>query len=202
MLMPYVPLPVEWYRKQLVQDWQSRIATGRDVYQSQVEEAHRYSLIVGCADFFRPGARDVLDIGCGDGILQQRIRYDHYVGIDMSVAAIAKAQARQAPQAEFIVSAAETYDADRRFDVIVFNESLYYMPEPMRIIERVRGWLAPDGIIVVCMFKTYLARRLWHALEKTDLVELTSVEAVNDEGFTSVVKAFRQPGGRQSVAGA
>ncbi|MBK6296437.1 MAG: class I SAM-dependent methyltransferase [Rhodoferax sp.] len=103
-LMPYFPLPWEPYRKALVRDSEKRYASGRWDYMNDIAEAHRYSIIVGGCEYCTPPERRVLDVGCGDGILQQRLRYSGYVGVDMNAAAISRAQARGASGATSVVA--------------------------------------------------------------------------------------------------
>lgn len=52
-LMPYFPLPQEWYRRILAADSEKRYASGRWDYLADVSEAHRYSLIIGCAECYK-----------------------------------------------------------------------------------------------------------------------------------------------------
>jgi 2-polyprenyl-3-methyl-5-hydroxy-6-metoxy-1,4-benzoquinol methylase len=76
---------------------------------------------------YRPGG-SLLDVGCGEGVLQRRLRalgYARYLGIDSSEEAIARAQTERDARTEFRCADAETYMPQDRFDVIVFNEVLY-----------------------------------------------------------------------------
>jgi SAM-dependent methyltransferase len=192
--MPLIPLPSEWYRRLLVNDSEKRYATGRWDYMRGSAEAHRYSLIAGCAGYYVPGPRRILDVGCGDGILQERIGYTHYVGVDMNAAAIARARSRENGSTSFVLADARRYEPPGTYDVLVFNESLYYMPEPMSVVAHYRRFVVESGVIIVCMFQTNLARKLWKRLGSTDLVELTMAKVSNDWGFASVIKVFGQPG--------
>lgn len=190
-LMPYFPLPWEPYRKALVRDSEKRYESGRWDYMNDIAEAHRYSIIVGCCEYFTPSERRVLDVGCGEGILQKRMTYSDYVGVDVNAAAIASAQARGAIRATFVVSdAAEGFQAAGSFDAIVFNESLYYIRNPVEVFARCRQSLSPGGIIVVCMFQTYLARQLWNKLRAFGMEELTTVKISNELGFSSIVRVY------------
>jgi len=154
---------------------------------------HRYGVIIGCANFFRPGAIELLDVGCGSGVLQQRMACARYVGVDMNACAIAEAEARSSETVKFLCAPVESYAVPGSFDVIVFNESLYYMPDPVAILRRHLQHLKPGGVVVVCMFRTYLARRIWRTIDRLDVAELTSVELVSDLGFSSIVKVLALP---------
>jgi SAM-dependent methyltransferase len=192
VVMPYIPLPGEWYRKLLVADSERRYATRRWNYLGDASEMHRYGAIIACASFFRPGQVDVLDVGCGSGVLQQRMHCARYVGVDMNASAIAEAKARESATVQFLHAPVESYTVPGQFDVIVFNESLYYMPNPVGILQRHLQHLKPGGVVVICMFRTYLARKIWQSIGRLDIDELTSVELVSDTGFSSIVKALGQ----------
>ena len=117
-------------------------------------EIGRYAVVSGyCAHL---EARSVLDIGCGEGALAESLRgagLEDYVGVDFSPVAIAKAQAKGLPNARFVVGDAHTHRPDRRFDVIVFNEVLYYLDRPQRAVSRLANWLEPNGLIIVSVFR-------------------------------------------------
>ena len=189
-IMPFITLPGEWYRKVLVRDSEKRYASGRWAYMKEVAESHRYSLIIGCCEYYQSGDRKVLDVGCGEGILQRRMAYAEYLGVDMNAEAISLAMSREDEHTRFVLAPAETYQPASQYDVIVFNESLYYIPNPIAVFEHYRACLAPDGIVVVCMFQTNLARRIWKKLSSIDMVELTAIKISNELGFASVVKVY------------
>lgn len=191
-LMPLIPLPAEWYRKILASDSENRYATGRWDYLRDITESYRYSIIRGCCEYFKSGNPRILDVGCGEGVLQERCTYSKYVGIDMNSAAIGRAKAREDSKTEFVLSPARDYRARDVFDVIVFNESLYYIQDPIEVFQQYRSYLAADGIVIVCMFQTNLARRIWKVLSRMDLVELCSTKIVNDRGFASIVRVYAE----------
>ena len=190
-LLPFFPVPKEWYRKILVHDSDRRYVAGRWAYMNEAAEAHRYSLISGCCEFFTSQDRKVLDIGCGEGILHARIKYQKYIGVDSNTLAIQLAKGRQDEKTIFIQCPAEVFQPESTFDVIVFNEYLSYLKDPSEVVNRYRKYLAPDGILVICMFQIYLARQICQQLSKLGLNELTAVKISNELGFASVIKAFR-----------
>ena len=117
-------------------------------------EIGRYAVVGGyCANL---AARSVLDVGCGEGLLAEslvRTGIEDYVGVDFSPVAIAMAQAKGIPGARFIVGDADDCSLDRRFDIIVFNEVLYYLDRPQRAVSRLADWLEPEGHIIVSVFR-------------------------------------------------
>ena len=174
-IMPFIPLPGEWYRKLLVRDSDKRYVSGRWAYMKEVAESHRYSLIIGCCEYYKSRDRKILDVGCGEGILQRRMAYTEYLGVDMNAEAISLAKSREDEHTRFFLTPAESYQPASLYDVIVFNESLYYIPNPLTVFEHYRAALAPDGIVIVCMFQTNLARRIWKKLSMNNMVELTAI---------------------------
>ncbi len=89
-------------------------------------------MIVGLLAERGPSAT-ILDVGCGDGVLYQRFRpigCERDVGIDMSDVAVSMAAEGARPEAEFVAGDAAVYQPESTFDAIVFNEVLYYFPDP------------------------------------------------------------------------
>jgi 2-polyprenyl-3-methyl-5-hydroxy-6-metoxy-1,4-benzoquinol methylase len=117
-----------------------------------LNELGRYSAIIGYCRDFNPHAA-VLDIGCGEGILQRLLSptYSKYLGVDLSQAAIdrAAAAAADADNTKFVAGDARDFAPEEHFDVVVFNECLYYFEEPLAITQRYEGCLNKSGIFLV-----------------------------------------------------
>ena len=150
---------------------------------------------------FAPHGR-ILDVGCGEGVLQEHLSsYGDYTGIDIFPATLAKAQPRADARTRFVEADARTFTPDQPFDLIVWNECLYYLQDPIATIARYRDFLAPSGVIIVSMFyQTYLTRRLFRRLS----VLGTPVAALllsNDEGATWGVRAYRPHTAAASATG-
>jgi len=94
----------------------------------------------------------VLDIGCGSGRLAQLLAPvgpARYVGVDLSSAALQRAQALGLSGCEFVRGDFETWLPTERFDVVVFNESIGYARDPAATVRRFFGCLiSPLGFIV------------------------------------------------------
>jgi 2-polyprenyl-3-methyl-5-hydroxy-6-metoxy-1,4-benzoquinol methylase len=140
------------------QAWDDQYARGDWDYLGRLQESSRYSAIIGYITLLqREGA--LLDVGCGDGILYARIKHlgCAYTGVDISEVATSRLQARhQDASATFIAADGDQYIPTRLFDLIVFNESLYYLQEPLKALQRYAAALKPHGVLIV---STYMASR-------------------------------------------
>jgi SAM-dependent methyltransferase len=170
-----VPSPARWERE---------YASGRWSYLGAIDELAHYSVIVGYYAFLKPGG-SVLDVGCGEGILQTRLSphgYCRYLGIDFAAGAIQRVAQRADPATEFRVADAASFTTNEKFDAIIFNESLYYFQDPVRVVERYMGFLASDGIIIVSMEVARNRVAIWNAIG-TVLKAIDETTAFNSAGL-------------------
>jgi trans-aconitate methyltransferase len=119
-------------------------------------------VLAGYVKALNPGAA-VLDVGCGDGIFRTHLEdaaFSRYVGIDFPEA-IARAAARADARTSFGASDMRTYVPDGKFGAIVFNESLYYVDDPIGELRRYSGFLEPDGVFLVSMHRKSKSERIW-----------------------------------------
>ena len=142
-------------------------------------ELPRHLLVAGLARHYAPGG-SVLDIGCGTGGLTGPLRTAFagtsltYLGIDLSTLALEQAAARTVAaeqpgdsiDARFVQADFDEYRPDRSFDAVIFSESLYYAPEPLRTIRRYTDALADDGIVIVSMWRRPSRQRVWRVLRR------------------------------------
>ncbi|MEU7482111.1 class I SAM-dependent methyltransferase [Lentzea sp. NPDC042327] len=134
--------------------WDAQYARGEWDHLAGLGEQAYYAVIVGYGTFFAPGG-SVLDVGCGEGVLHSRWLphgYERYVGLDISEVAVRRLAQRVDERTEFRAADADTHTPDGKFDVIVFNESLYYLTDPLAALERYERALTPDGVVIVSMF--------------------------------------------------
>jgi SAM-dependent methyltransferase len=134
--------------------WDAEYGDGRWAYMGKQHETGRYWALIGHMSSFGRGG-EYLDVGCGDGVLFERFKplgYQRYVGVDISDVAIEKLRLHNDDRTNFNQADAEVYEPAGRFDVIIFNESLYYLRAPVRSLERYARSLKPGGCIIVSTY--------------------------------------------------
>jgi SAM-dependent methyltransferase len=147
--------------------WEHQYETGHWDFLHTLGELGRFSVLVGYLHELKPNGA-VLDIGCGEGLLFKRLQTtsrSQYLGLDISAAAIEKARA--AGTGPFMCVDAEHFVVSDSYDVIVFNESLYYFTDPVGTVVRYASALRPDGIMIVSTFlRSRRGRAILRALKR------------------------------------
>jgi 2-polyprenyl-3-methyl-5-hydroxy-6-metoxy-1,4-benzoquinol methylase len=77
--------------------------------------------------------------------------YSKYVGIDLSESAISVAQQHANERSTFLAADCEEYLPTQQFDVIVFNEVLCCLRDPLRTVDRYARALNPGGVLLVSL---------------------------------------------------
>jgi len=103
----------------------------------------------------------ILDLGCGSGSTGNELdasAYASYVGVDISGVAIARAQQRsednrRADKNRYQQSDIFSYVPDQSFDVILFRDSIYYIPRRhiRAMLRRYAQYLRDGGVFIVRM---------------------------------------------------
>jgi SAM-dependent methyltransferase len=125
--------------------WDSIEKTPGDIVYSYVE---KYS---------RGGS--ILDLGCGSGNTGCELdvnSYREYVGIDISDVALEKARQRsescqRSGKNRYAQADIAAYVPDMKHDVILFRESIYYIPRRQirGTLEKYAGFLKKDGVLII-----------------------------------------------------
>ncbi|MBI5624568.1 MAG: methyltransferase domain-containing protein [Elusimicrobia bacterium] len=102
-----------------------------------------------------------LEIGCAEGVFTEKLaaRAERLAALDVSPVALERARARLAgrPGVAFVEADVRDWPGPGAYacDLIVVGDVLYYLDKPMvrRTFEetfgRIRGWLAPGGLLVL-----------------------------------------------------
>lgn len=147
------------------QRWEAEYRDERWAFLNRLEEMGRYAVLAGYVRRLKPGGA-VLDVGCGEGLLREDLgaACARYVGVDVSPEAVRRAQPRADARTRFVAATAETFEPEGRFDVVVFNECLYCFDDPLEVLRRYAGFLAPGGLVMASMYAEARPRRIWRAL--------------------------------------
>lgn len=135
----------------------------------------------------------ILDVGCGDGVLFSMLRrfpLAEYHGIDVSEEAITRVRslalptsgARAPSRVVFSRADFESFVPPRRYDVIVFNNSLMYADDPLWALERFANHLAPGGFIVASLCYNRWQYPIWKRIHRR-FTTLHSVDVTNEQGL-------------------
>ncbi len=160
-----------------------------------VAELGRYSIITGYTTFFCKQPR-ILDLGCGEGILQQKYApgsYLHYTGIDFSDVAIANAQQLANQTTEFITGDLNKLNIAGSYDTIIYNESIYYLKDPKAAIQALFPHLNENGIIIFSIVDKHgkVQTDLWNEIN-TVLNLVDSTRVYNNQGHSWTIQVYKR----------
>ncbi|MBB6235514.1 2-polyprenyl-3-methyl-5-hydroxy-6-metoxy-1,4-benzoquinol methylase [Pedobacter sp. AK013] len=139
-----------------------------DYLYAEAEKDHYLAIV----DLFKKyGSDKVLDVGCGQGVLYHYIKAAeagplNYLGIDISGNAVRKAKA-SFPETNFQQLDFDYQKLEGKFDVIIFNETLYYFNRPLSIIQKCIDENLNNGgyfIISMCDFTGHEV--IWQKLKQ------------------------------------
>jgi SAM-dependent methyltransferase len=135
----------------------------------------------------------ILDLGCGSGNTATELSsdaYTHYVGVDISAEALAKAAKRteasgRANKNQFACADFLSFEPAETFDVILFRESMYHIPigKIRSILDKYCSYLTSNGVFIVRMFLLENEKLKWRPAKMIEIIEA---------GF-DVVEKYRQP---------
>jgi SAM-dependent methyltransferase len=146
-------------------DWDRQFAAGAWSYLGSLNELAHHSVVAGyVAHLGKPAS--VLDVGCGEGNLRRLLPHNtRYLGTDWSVVAIKQARRREGDSTHFVVADAENYVPEQAFDIVIFNECLYYFRSAADTLNRYALHLKPGGHFIVSMYDTEGNQRIWQEIE-------------------------------------
>lgn len=103
-----------------------------------------------------PGAKKILDIGCGDGYLASRLALAFpgasVVGVDQEAGGIriAREKCSGIPNVKFVVSTCEALEfEDRSFDVVVLADVIEHLGNPDGMVAEIGRVLSRDGTAII-----------------------------------------------------
>lgn len=135
--------------------WDEEYEAGRWAFLRSLPESGRYG-IIGMWLTLTKSVDEVLDIGCGEGLLYERLQpmgVKRYVGMDLSPASleIANVDPSIASLRAGDMHTFEPKDGEQ-FSAIVFNEVLHFAEDPAAVVARYVPFLEEDGVIALSMY--------------------------------------------------
>ena len=134
--------------------WNAEYASGR---WDKLDQTLGDSLYLPLERYGNGGS--ILDLGCGSGNTGTELAantYHDYTGVDISDVAIDKARKRaeedgRTDKNRYIQSDIFNYEPTQRFDVILFRDSIYYVPGPKvkGMLDRYLKFLKRGGVFIV-----------------------------------------------------
>jgi SAM-dependent methyltransferase len=102
---------------------------------------------------------DLLDLGCGSGSTANEIAIDTYrtyLGVDISDVAVGKAIRKteengRSDKNRFVQADCFGYATNDRYNIILFRDSIYYLPRRKikRMLDRYAEYLKENGVFIV-----------------------------------------------------
>jgi len=137
--------------------WNKEFATGHwDCLENTTDDIIYQYLVKYCKN------GSLLDLGCGSGNTGCELEesaYHDYTGVDISDVAIQRAHTRcdvtgRIRKNRYFQGDITTYTPDRTYDVILFRESIPYIPKSAirRQLERYAHYLKDDGVFIIRWF--------------------------------------------------
>ncbi|MDX2129515.1 MAG: methyltransferase domain-containing protein [Chloroherpetonaceae bacterium] len=173
--------------------WQEQYAKGEWAWLRNIDELAHHSILAGYFLYLKHGG-SLLDMGCGEGLLQERLNpndYSEYLGIDFSEP-IKIASLKNTEKTRFEIGDMNTFSTSKLFDAIAFNESIYYLEKVGEAFQRYENFLKPDGVFLVSIFEKGNHQPIWNELQaKYEVLDSVTVTNSVGTGWTCKVLARR-----------
>ena len=119
----------------------------------RVADIKRLNFIIEVLRQKLPTGAEVLDVGCGNGVISRSLGAQGFNvrGVDVSDKAIAKAKSLNTlPNVRFEVVSAEQLVAEgNRYYAVICSEVLEHLHDPSVLLQTLKESLHPDGILIV-----------------------------------------------------
>jgi SAM-dependent methyltransferase len=173
--------------------WNRAYASGDWDWLRNLDEMAHHAVLAGYAATLKPDRR-VLDMGCGTSRFHAQLRgcYREYVGVDFAEP-VRQAALLANERTHFEAGDMNDYVPTGIFDLIVFNESLYYLVDTLGGLQRYERYLAPDGVLLISMYGKESNDAIWNKVQSRYVV-LDSVMMTNRSGVSWTTEALVPPG--------
>ena len=147
-------------------EWDSLYSQGESNRYQTLEQLPRYWMIRGLLEWVGSGL-DVLEIGCGVALVPAAFSngfFASYTGLDVSPVALNQA-AQRFPAGKYLQGKAEdTVFTNESFDVLILNETIYYLRPFPDVFTRYLGYLRPGGYAILSI--THIERETLNVFEE------------------------------------
>jgi ubiquinone biosynthesis O-methyltransferase len=120
---------------------------------NRIADIKRLDFIIAALKARLPEGAEVLDVGCGNGVISRSLGAQGFTvkGIDVSAKTIEKAKSlNKYPNVQFDVISAEQLVADgHRYHAVICSEVLEHLNDPGKLLYVLRQSLTDDGILIV-----------------------------------------------------
>jgi len=174
--------------------WEKQYSSGAWDYLESDKEREHYLVIV---DFLKKHIEhgDVLDIGCGTGVLYKYLSSNNaldnkiYHGIDISENAVLTAR-KNYSKIEFNVLDYQSEAINKVFDCIIFNETLYYFKNAGATLKKcVHENLHKNGKLIVSMVDYGHHHLIWEFIDSNYQI-LDQKTVTNEDGVSWTIKVL------------
>jgi trans-aconitate 2-methyltransferase len=128
----------------------------------------------------------VLDLGCGtaelSALLHQRLGARRTLGVDASENMLEQARAFAVAGVELRHARIEELEIAERFDLVLSNSVLHWVPEHPMVLARMTRWLGPGGQLAVQMPDNF-----------RHVSQVVARELASQEPFASALGELKQP---------
>jgi 2-polyprenyl-3-methyl-5-hydroxy-6-metoxy-1,4-benzoquinol methylase len=119
----------------------------------RIADIKRLNFIINVLESKLPAHAEVLDVGCGNGVISRSLGEKGFTvkGIDVSEKAIERArELNKFPQVNFDVVSAEQLVADgHRYHAVICSEVLEHLTDPGKLLSVLHELLDKDGVLIV-----------------------------------------------------
>jgi 2-polyprenyl-3-methyl-5-hydroxy-6-metoxy-1,4-benzoquinol methylase len=182
--------------------WDGQYTSGQWDSLRQAGELGRYGVLSAYIGYLGCPV-SLLDVGCGEGLVLKFAPKDwirRYWGLDISQAALDRVVGLSSEEDRLICSSVEEFHTEEKFDVILFNEILYYVSQPEKQLERFMGFLDRKGVLIVSMYvkpgwfshNKRCIRKVWEYLGRSRWTTVGEVLLRNEKGCSWRIGLFQQ----------
>ena len=163
--------------------WERQYSVGFwNFLRSDLEHERFDAVVRRLKEFNRPGK--ILEVGCGEALLLKRLdpsSYTFFMGIDISEVAISRAIDSKFEKSEFEYVDMEKFSTNKKFDYIIFNESIMYAINAVELMRKYMNFLDDGGYMMTSIYETNKNILVVHALRKA-FTPIDSRQTTNERG--------------------